>query len=195
MSRTQVPCHGCGARFEHIDGPVHAYMDSSPGCWAAYGAVLEREYSNPILLRTHRLSVDAYAVQHPGQPSRQSIQSVGLHLLRLILLLEHGLSTESANDAMLHLGRYKHVFFWLEPPASRGSVTVADVVQCQTTEDHARAVQAWARSALSQWSIHHKTLEQWRREIFERTVTPAGATGRRASRQPGNERRANPPPA
>jgi hypothetical protein len=41
-------------------------------------------------------------------------------------------------------------------------------VRCQTPEDHARAVQAWARSALSAWSLHHKTLEQWRREIFER---------------------------
>lgn len=100
-------------------------MESSPGCWAAYGAVLEREYGNPALLETHRLSVDAYAVQHPGRPSRQSIQSVGLHLLRLILLFEHGLTAERANDAMLHLCRFKHVFQWLEPPASRGSITVA----------------------------------------------------------------------
>ncbi|MDZ7628938.1 MAG: DUF5946 family protein [Parvularculaceae bacterium] len=37
----------------------------------------------------HRLSVDAYAVQHPGGASRQAIQSVGLHLARLYIQLEH----------------------------------------------------------------------------------------------------------
>ena len=77
-------------------GPTHRYMESLPGCWAIYGEVLAREYSDLAYAAVHRLTVDAYAVQHPGQPSPQSIQSVGVHLLRLCLILEHGFSAAAA---------------------------------------------------------------------------------------------------
>ena len=70
-------CLSCGGVFPDIDGPVHRYMKSSPGCWAVYGEVLAREYEDPYFFEVHRLTVDAYAVQHPGSTDRQSIQSVG----------------------------------------------------------------------------------------------------------------------
>ncbi len=53
-----------------------------------YGVILQHEYSDPRLLPTHRLSVDTYAIQHPGDGSRRAIQSVGLHLARLMIQLE-----------------------------------------------------------------------------------------------------------
>src|ERR1700688_1721358 len=59
-------CIGCQAEFARIDGPTHEYVLSSPGCWAAYGEVLAREYRDYRLARLHRLTVDTYAVQHPG---------------------------------------------------------------------------------------------------------------------------------
>ena len=42
------------------------------------------ELRNPDI---HRLSVDTYAVQHPGVPERRSIQSVAVHLMCLCLVL------------------------------------------------------------------------------------------------------------
>ena len=36
-------CLGCGAELPVFAGPVHRYMESSPGCWAAYGEVLARD--------------------------------------------------------------------------------------------------------------------------------------------------------
>lgn len=157
----QVKCMGCGASFDDIEGPVHRYMESSPGCWAVYGEVLAREYSDPTYYEVHRLSVDAYAVQHPGSPSRQSIQSVGVHLIRLCLFLEHGLSAEDANDAMLEAAKLKHTFTWLEPPESLGSITVADVARARTAAEHKQAVRAWAQSAWDAWSSHHDTIRSW----------------------------------
>ena len=94
-------CPGCGSRLPAIEGPVHAYMTSSPACWAAFNAVMAREYSDPGLMAVHRLSVDAWAVQHPGDGSRRAIQSVGLHLARLMVQIEQGLEGEPANTAML----------------------------------------------------------------------------------------------
>jgi len=118
-------------------------MESSPGCWAAFGEVLAREFSDPTYSEVLRLTVDAYAVQHPGSPSRQSIQSIGVHLIRLCLFHEHELSEENANDAMLKASKHKHTFIWLEPPVSLGKVTVADVIKARTEKAHKQVVRSW----------------------------------------------------
>lgn len=155
-------CPGCGAEFPPFNGATHPYMRSSSGCWAAFGAVLAREYADPTLFAVHRLSVDAYAVQHPGDPSsRPAVQSVGLHLARLTLQLERGLSAERANAVMLQLTEYKARFHWLEPPASLGAVTVAQVAPLADPAQHAEGVRAWSRSALDAWQAHHATVERW----------------------------------
>ncbi len=62
------PCFSCGALVPATDGTTHDHMLSSPGCWAIYGEVLAREYERPAYMADHRLTVDAYAVQHPGEP-------------------------------------------------------------------------------------------------------------------------------
>jgi hypothetical protein len=65
----------CKGDFEAIEGPVHEYMESTPGCWAAFSKVLAAEYENYRTLGdVHRLTADTYAVQHPGQPARKSTQ-------------------------------------------------------------------------------------------------------------------------
>ncbi len=136
-------------------------MESSPGCWAAFGQVLAREYSDPAYYDVHRLSVDAYAVQHPGLPSRLSIQSVAVHLIRLCLFLEHGLSPENANQAMLEAAKHKDRFAWLNPPESLGPLTVADVVKAGSVQEHKALVRAWAEGAWTAWSPHHDTIRSW----------------------------------
>ena len=160
-------CVGCGAEFPHSEGATHPHMRSSPGCWAAFGAVLAREYRDPGLFVSHRLSVDAYAVQHPGEPnSRPAVQSVGLHLARLMLQLERGLTPERANAAMGQLAEYKARFHWLAPPVSLGSITVADVALAIDPVAHRAAVHAWARAALDAWQVHHPIIEGWLRYAF-----------------------------
>ncbi len=156
-----VRCPGCGARFADIDGPVHRYMQSSQGCWHAFGQVLAREYANPALLDVHRLSVDSYAVQHPGGSSRQAVQSVGLHLARLCLFLEHGLSAQEANASMLRIGKLKQSMIYLTRPKSLGVVTVATVLAADSDQQHVERVNTWARSAWQAWAEHHATARHW----------------------------------
>ncbi len=137
-------------------------MTSSPACWAAFGAVLAGEYADRSLFAVHRLSVDAYAIQHPGQPSAPpAAQSVGLHLVRLTLQLERGLTPERANAVMVQLTEHKARFHWLEPPASRGEITVAHVAPAVEPAQHEQAVRAWARSALDAWQSHRTAVERW----------------------------------
>ena len=59
-------CLGCGGEFREMDGPTHPYVLSSAGCWAAYGELLALEYEDRTYAVVNRLSVDTYAVQHPG---------------------------------------------------------------------------------------------------------------------------------
>jgi hypothetical protein len=147
--------------FADVKGPTHRYMESSPGCWAAYGIVLAREYSDPAFYDVHRITVDAYAAQHPGQPSPQSIRSVGLHLVRLCLVLERRLPAEKANNAMIAATKAKQAFTWLEPPPSLGPLTVADIREKLSAAEHEEAVRAWALSVWQAWAAHHETVHRW----------------------------------
>lgn len=158
---TTAICPGCGGRFSVSDGPVHRYMESSPGCWAVYGEVLAREYSERAYDEMHKFTVDAYAVQHPGQPSAQSIQSVGVHLVRLCLMLGAGRGADQATISMQAVARPKTILRWLEPPESRGEITVADVHRANSAEEHTVLVRAWATSAWKAWTTHHATVWSW----------------------------------
>ena len=154
-------CLWCGAGLPAIDGPTHKYMQSSASCWAAFGRVLSKEYSDQQYFEVHRLAVDAYAVQHPGIESRQSIQSVGVHLVRLCLFLEHGLEATQANDAMLAAAQQKASYHWLEPPGSMGVLTASDVDAATNAAEHKMLVKRWAEQMWRAWSDHHETVRKW----------------------------------
>ena len=159
---TTEKCFACGGTFKDMDGPVHAYMDSTPGCWAAFGEVLAKEYSDQAYFKIHRLTVDLYAIQHPGKKdSRQAIQSVGFHLIRLYLFLEKDLQPEHANAVMVKAAKSKHLFTYLEPPQIENKITVADVAKAQTPEEHITLVKAWAENIWETWAQHHDTIKKW----------------------------------
>jgi hypothetical protein len=107
------------------------------------------------------MTVDTYAVQHPGRPSPQSIRSVALHLLSLCVALEPGARTRKAIETFQDLAASNARFIWLPPPASLGSLTVADVRAASTSEEHGERVRQWARAAWSAWSPHHATVRGW----------------------------------
>ena len=155
-------CPGCGSRLPAMDGPTHAYMLSSPACWAAFGQILAREYSTPELMEIHRLSVDTWAVQHPGDGSRRAIQSVGLHLARLMVQIDDGLSGDAANAAMLHFAARKAELPEL-PPRAAYRLTVADVAGAVKPEDHRQAVRRWAEATWLDWSDQHEFIRGWTR--------------------------------
>lgn len=139
-------CSGCGLVLPEVTGPTHPYMQSSPACWATYGEVLARSYEDPQRRRVHQLMVDAFAVQHPGAPDRRSVQSVGIHLMTLCLVLERGANPQEGPRLHKHMVK-RPVFHWLEPPPRRGDITVNDVHAAVDAAGHIEAVEAWASSA------------------------------------------------
>ena len=157
-----VACPGCGAILPGHDGPTHRYMESSPGCWAAYGEVLAREFSDPRYMAVHRLTVDTYAVQHPGRPSPQTIQSVAIHLVGLYASLQLHLHPKVV-AAGIKRAADKGRFQWLERPTRLGDLTVADVLPARSPDEHARLVHRWAEAAWTAWAGYHSQVKEWSR--------------------------------
>lgn len=152
-------CPGCQALVPDIVGPTHPYIGASAGCWAIYGEILAREYSDAAYWAAHRLSVDAYAVQHPGAPGPQAIRSVAVHLVSLFLFLEQDLPAPETTRAMSWVPGL--ALRWLEPPSSPGELTVLDVRAAADANQHVERVLGWASSVWEAWADHHLTVKDW----------------------------------
>lgn len=162
MTKGLQRCPDCGALTPAVDGPTHPYLGASAGCWAVAGQVLAREYEDYARYApTHRLGVSAYPAQHPGVPSPQAIASVGMHLIRLHLLLERDLKADNANAAIVWASRRNRDFVWLAPPSSLGELTIMHVLEARNPAEHMQRVGEWARSVWEAWSPHHETIRRW----------------------------------
>lgn len=153
-------CPGCGVVLPSEEGPTHAYIRSSPACWARYGELLAREFGDPAYFGLHQVTVDVYAVQHPGAAERRAIQSVGLHLMTLCMVLEQG--ADPTEGPKLHRRMAKRPGIeWLDPPAMAGRMTVVDVLPARSPQEHEQLVRAWAEDVWEAWAPHHDTVRRW----------------------------------
>lgn len=141
-------CAGCGFAAPVTGGPSHAYIGSSPECWARFGELLARGVGG-------QLAVDTYAVQHPGVDERRARQSVAVHLISICAQLEHGRSASEGRDLLRRAVADKRHWPWLAQPVPIGTVTVDAVL------GRAAPVAAWARDVWRAWSPHHHTVQQW----------------------------------
>lgn len=149
-------CVGCGSEFEAMDGPIHRYMTSSPACWSRYGELLGVLAIRPGAAEARLYCVDAYAVQHPGTPNPQAIQSVAVHLLNMYGYLIRGLPV-----APPRLAGHKGAFRWLHPPAKPAARTVRDMPLSGDADSIAAASRAWVESAWAAWAEHHAQIAAW----------------------------------
>ncbi len=154
-------CPGCGLLLAPVDGPTHRYIGASAACWRLYGEVLTREYADVRYGRVHRLTVDTYAAQHPGTASPQSIRSVAIHLIGLHTVLEQNVSPQNTYETIQRAAGKERTYWWLEPPADMGPMTVRDVHLASDPQEHERLVWAWSRSVWRAWAMHHETVRQW----------------------------------
>ncbi len=168
-------CPDCGAQLPVVDGPVHRYLGASASCWALFSALNIGEpatKAGPFFA----LLIDAYAAQHPGVPSNQSIQSVAVHVLTLYGVLERNAGEDAQywlrTQALRPGTSSKHArFVWLEPPplAALGAVTVADIVRAPTPAARGDVADTYVRSVWKAWqSVHGAQIADW----YERFVLP-----------------------
>lgn len=156
-----IPCIGCRAPVPDVRAETHAYIGASPGCWAVYADVLGREYGEFGFPAIHRLTVDAYAAQHPGKPGRREIQSVAVHLIALHLILDRAVPLAAAITPIRRAVARADRFVWLTPPSFEGSMTILEVARARDLPEHESLVQRWAESVWAAWSAHHGVIREW----------------------------------
>lgn len=156
-------CPGCAAQLAHSPGPIHPYIGASASCWAVYGRVLSREFHEYRYPAVHRLTVDAYAAQHPGSPSRRSTQSVAGHLIALHAAFVREVPLRFITHEIRRALERRERFVWLDPPRDLGAITVVHVERAADLRQHNAIVRQWARSVWDAWSGHHAQIDQWAR--------------------------------
>jgi hypothetical protein len=110
-----------------------------------------------------RLITDAYMVQHPGVPERRAIQSVGVHLVGLYLVLERGLPPGDLSTTLQRVLARPPVWRWLEPPVPNGSLTMASLATALGQPGRAldEAIEAYVRGVWVGWVAHHAVVAAW----------------------------------
>ena len=169
----------CGAKALNFGGDVHEYLLAVPGCWAMFNEVLEREYSDYGYARVHHLTVDSYTSQHPGNDTPQAINSVGVHLSSLYMVLERNLPLGEAarfKQTLAKANKAQPLFEQLRPPPSFGPITVERIWEATTPEQHSSIAREWASSVWQAWKPRHEKVKAWAHSIdFEFSPDASGA--------------------
>jgi hypothetical protein len=143
-------CAGCG----------RAVAGGTAGCRAEFEALVGRDFAEPACFTVRRLLVDAYSLQHPNEFCR-SAKSLAAHRAGLCDLLERGASRATGTGALRAWLDGRRDLAKPALPAERGSLTLADVRGVETPSEHARRVEAWARSIWAAYAPLHALARRW----------------------------------
>lgn len=179
----KLSCWGCKSVFRYQQDLEEneliiardRYGIASPECSDAFLKITSKEHGEWKYPLINRLTVDAYAVQHPPHLDIQttlnieeqlitaSRQSVAIHLIALHLALEQKIELSKISG---HMQRILDSGVSLEheeltPPENLGSMKVIDVVSATTLNEHTKRVWQWADSAWHAWGAHHKKVREW----------------------------------
>lgn len=149
-----IPCPACGF-IGATEGPAHAYMSPSPACWARYGEILAREYSDPGYWQAHRLLTDAYCGAHSLGADRRARQSLWIHLSALMLHFVDAVAEPAIVAFLRRAAKSGHAFPALDAPEAARRVSYDRVYAAQSATAHQDAVEDYARAVLASWALHH----------------------------------------
>ena len=151
MDTSPSLCPECGA-------PV---AGGRAGCQKLFDEVLAREFGDFRYARLHRLTVDAYALQHPSEYMRSG-KSYAAHLTGMCAAMEMD-DPRDVNEAVQRwLNGAKAIERPSEPEASRrGELTIAHLHAAAQAEEHLVRVREWAGSVWDAWRDYHDVARQW----------------------------------
>lgn len=172
MEEEYINCFSCGAKSLNLEGSVHPYMLSDPGCYEMFNEVLEKEYSDFNYAKAHHYTVDAYASQHPGEPTNpKAVNSVGVHLVSLYFLFERNMDITLAADIKMDFSQFhkKHkIISPLKKPSSLGDISIFNIWDNENPDRHFELCKEWARCTWNVWKAEHLSMvEQWATEFLK----------------------------
>ena len=166
MTSAQSPasatgCPECGA----------ALPRGREACQRLFDAVVAREFEDYRYAREHRLTVDAYSLQHPAEYMR-SAKSYAAHLTGMCAALEYHAAAETNRAVQQWLNGTKNFPRPGEPArGQRGALSIIHVHEAADPEEHIRRVREWALSTWEAWRAYHHLARQWIEEATAQTST------------------------
>jgi len=153
-------CDGCGLAVE----------GGADRCQAMFDDASVREYGDVRFAGRRRLVVDTYALQHPDRYCK-SATSLAAHLTGACIAIEYRTREVELNDAVQRwLGRRPELDR-PDVPASRGPLTIADVLAATSVNDHRAVVERWARGTWAAYAKLHLIARTWVQQVDHQEVT------------------------
>lgn len=161
MPRRTVTCPQCGAAVPDVAGPVHEYVPSAPGCWQLFGRTQADEALRFGYPSAHRVVVDAYMAQHPGDGrDRRDRQSVFVHLAGLHAVLERHLPPAHATNVLRRVLEGRDDFPELVRNDGPGELTIVLLVGARDLDDYEHRALAWGQAVWETWAQHHALIRE-----------------------------------
>ncbi|MBI5030262.1 MAG: hypothetical protein HZB51_07030 [Chloroflexi bacterium] len=152
---TDDRCPDCGARVE----------SGREGCQALMDQMRAQSFSDLRYASVIDLAFDAYCMQHVDKYCR-SAKSYAAHLTRLCCGIEY------AGDPNVYaaIQKWLNGKVALEKPSlltNLGSMTIADVQDAATIEEHIKRVRAWAENVWAAYAVQHEIARAWVKAALE----------------------------
>jgi hypothetical protein len=142
-------CLGCGA----------GVAGGRTGCQRLFDEVVAREFGYYRGGKIHRLTVDAYRLQHPEEYMRSG-KSFAAHLTGLCAAIEFEDSLEINRVVQKWLSRNPVIDKPASLPDRRGDLTIIYIHRAANAEEHTKRVREWAHAVWSAWAEHHDLARQ-----------------------------------
>jgi hypothetical protein len=145
QNRSNDVCEDCGT----------VVAGGKAGCLKIFEEVIAREFSDYRYGKIHRLTVDAYSLQHPDEYMRSG-KSFAAHLTGMCSALESEDSFSVNRIVQEWLSLNPQIEKPAQLPQRRGDLTITYIHSAPNAEDHSRRVQEWARDVWAAWLEHHE---------------------------------------
>jgi hypothetical protein len=134
-------CEDCGT----------VVAEGKAGCHRLFEEILAREFRDYRYGTIHRLTVDAYSLQHPDEYMRSG-KSFAAQLTGMCVAFEHE-DTSTLNRVMQQwLSTNTRIEKPAQIPKRRGNLTIAYIHGALDADEQIKRVREWARDVWNMWS-------------------------------------------
>ncbi|HLA13229.1 MAG TPA: DUF5946 family protein [Pyrinomonadaceae bacterium] len=129
-------------------------LQGSVGCLKLFEDILAREFSDYRYGKIHRLTVDAYSLQHPDKYMRSG-KSFAAHLTGMCAAVEYEDALTLNQMVQKWLSRNPQIDKPVHLPEHRGDLTITYILSASDADEHIKRVREWAQDIWSAWFEHH----------------------------------------
>jgi len=151
-------CPGCGLNLPSLGLEPDPRANASGECRALMNELSYYTLAHEDRAFIHQHLVDAYGAQHV----RQSKSTIGaaFAIAGLYLAVEKGFTGRQVQKMHMLMASKSKEWPRFDPPASLGSLTVADVLKVEPGPDRDKQLMRWCESVWAAWSAEHQRVRQ-----------------------------------